>query len=242
MAAPPFRHHIVTAYDRELARLRALVRDMGERALEQTRTAVEALLTRDLNAARRVLAREPGIDQMNLEADEEIFALIVRNQPTASDLRLVLALSKVVGELERSGDKAVRIAQAVMRLLTGDPPQLLSEDTHDTIRELESLACYMLEHALMALANADLDQAITVFETEAQLERVTERVQQLLLTTAGPELPAAILADLIIISHALERLGHHGTNIAEQVVYVVRGNDVRYRNRELLIDALRHGA
>jgi len=129
----------------------------------------------------------------------------------------------------------------VIRLLENDAANALNEDTSDALRELESLACHMLEHALDALAQADLNQAIAVFETEARLYRSAEKLQQRLLTAVSTERPATMLADLIVINHALERLGNHGASIAEQTVYVVRGDDVRYRNRELLIDALRHG-
>ncbi len=232
------RHHIVSAYDRELTKLRGLVLDMGERVIDQTQTAVSALLNGNLNTARTVLEREPRIDDLNIEADEEIFSLIVRRQPTAIDLRLVLALSKIVNELERGGDKAERIARAVISLLDSGGLPIVTPIL-DNLRQLDSIACCMLERSLDATAAADIDRAVTIFESETQLYQVTAALRTRLLAP-DTGLTSTQFAELISISFGLERIGNHGANIAEQVIYIVRGDDIRYRNRELLIDALRH--
>ncbi|WP_295458074.1 PhoU domain-containing protein, partial [uncultured Thiodictyon sp.] len=102
--------HTVRAYDRELVRLRDLIIEMGKRVVEQTHCALAALFEEDLSPAYRVLDREPQIDYLALDADEEVFLIITRRQPTAGDLRIVLALARIAGEAERAADKAARIA------------------------------------------------------------------------------------------------------------------------------------
>ncbi|MBK1647061.1 phosphate signaling complex protein PhoU [Rhabdochromatium marinum] len=229
--------HIVRAYDQELARLCNLVLEMKTRVLDQTREALTALLQPDPNAARTVLHREPGIDTLSMEADEEIFIVIAKRQPTAIDLRQVLAISKVVTDLERAGDHAASMAYSAIRLheITREPPppaltQAL-EHLFDTGRQ-------MLEQAVAALSEADLEQAIAVFEREADFHQQVLDTRDAILDSTYAQSPRA-LAELLAIPHALKRLGNHGANIAEQAVYVCQGDDVRYRNRELLIDALR---
>lgn len=233
-------HHIMRAYDLELGRLRTLVLDMKDRVIAQTQEALSALLEPDLNAARLVLDREPGIDTLTLEADEEIFMLIAKRQPTAVDLRLVMAISKVVNNLERCGDHAVQIARSAIQLNETDshhPPATLAKN----LEQLAAEVCRVLSKAVGALAEADLTQAIAVFEAETGLYRQAASAREQILDSQPSQAPKT-LAELLAIQHALERLGNHGANIAEQAVYVIRGDDVRYRNRELLIDALRQAA
>lgn len=237
MTQAQYGNHIVRAYDRELGRLRALVLDMKTRVIEQTRVALAALLQPDLNAAHQVIGREPGIDTLTLEADEEIFILIAKRQPTAIDLRLVLAISRVVNDLERGGDYAVRMAHSAIRLHEHGIPSL-PEPFAQALEQLSAEVCRRLEQAVRALSAAELDQAIAVFETELQFQQCTLTVREQIFASPQASQPQT-LAELLSIHYALERLGQHGANIAEQAVYVIRGDDVRYRNRELLIDALR---
>jgi phosphate transport system protein len=230
-------HHIMRAYDQELARLRNLVLEMKTRVLDQTREALTALLQPDVNAAHGVLDREPGIDTLTLEADEEIFILIAKRQPTAVDLRLVMAISKVVSDLERGGDHAASMARSAIRLHQAghrQPTAPLSE----SLQQLFATGCRMLEQSVTALTEAKLEQAIEVFERETAFYNQVRATREEILDSDYAQQPRA-LAELLAIPHALKRLGNHGANIAEQAVYVIRGDDVRYRNRELLIDALR---
>jgi phosphate transport system protein len=235
--------HIVRAYDRELSRLRELIRATAAAVLEQGRRAVAALLTRDIAIARHVLEREPAIDRLNRETDEEVFLLIARRQPTAADLRLVLAVSKVAGELERAGDKAARIARTLERSAgsTGRPSPLpaLPGTVADGIRTLSDTALEMLKQSVNALTEPSLDSAVATMEGSLLLRRHGDALTRVLIGAAAV-IDGERLAALLTMAHALERFGNHAANIAEQAVYAITGDDVRHRNRELLIDALRH--
>jgi phosphate transport system protein len=237
MQGPSKRHHIVSAYDRDLDHLLALVAEMGDHAVEQTQRAVQALLEGDATVAHQVIDREPEVDTLNLAADEEVFSIIARRQPAAVDLRLVLAVSKVVGELERAGDKAARIARSTLRLLES-PVQILAEPLPRLLRENDAIACCMLDRAVEAMAGADLAKAVGVLDDDDRLHAASLALSQALLAANGPA-RGEPLAAMLTIAHALDRIGNHAANIAEQAIYVIRGEDVRYRNRALLIDALR---
>lgn len=237
----PTSGHTVRGYDRELARLRAIILEMGERVVEQTQSAVVALIEQDRNMAYRVLDREPILDYLLLDADEEIFNVIVRRQPTAVDLRAVLALSKIAGDVERAGDKAARIARQSLELLDSAPamPQL-SDVLKDALQELDARACCMFERSIKAVVSFDVGLSLGIFEDESGLYDASHEVRRLLsLAGEGPSSPREIVC-LLTCAHAFERIGNHATNIAEQVIYVAEGQDVRFRNRELLIETLRH--
>jgi phosphate transport system protein len=230
--------HIVANYDRELAQLCRLVLTMGERSVQQIMTVMDALLNNDLQSAQIVLNREPELDKLSIETDEEVFTLITRRQPTAIDLRLVMAVSKIASELERAGDKTVYMARAIVDLFTVQMDSL-PETIHDQLQAFKISACWMIETALSAFAPPTIEPAIQVFEREQHFYQQARQLRQDLIDSSN-QLSTKMLAELLAIEHGLERIGGHGANIAEQVIYIVRGDDVRYRNRELLIDALRH--
>lgn len=230
-------HHIVNAYDLELAHLRSLVVDMVSAVVRQTQDAIEALTTSNHGLARNVINRDPEIDSLNLAADEEVFRVIAKRQPTAIDLRLVLATARIVGDLERAGDKAKRIAKHSLKLLETESSPVLPETAIAAMRRLMEIDCELLQSAVNGLVEANLDQAIAVFEADARLKDASEQLRTTLLDPAAG-LSGDQFAGLLTVAHALERTGNHANNIAEQVIYVITGEDVRYRNRELLIDRL----
>lgn len=231
--------HTVHAYDQELGGLRGLVQEMGEFVLEQTRKAVAALITGDARLARQVLDDEPRVDDFELDADDAIFHLIAKRQPAAVDLRLVLTLSKVAGDLERAGDKAEQIAWCVIRLLERDGQQPAAKILHH-VRRIEEVACSMLERSLSALGEVDIEPALDVFAADHQLDDQLDAAMRHLMTFVleDSSLVGQVL-DLVFALRALERIGQHAGSIAEQVIFVVKGKDVRYQNKEVLIEALR---
>jgi phosphate transport system protein len=231
--------HTVHAYDQELGRVRGLVLEMGECVLEQTRVAVNALVDGDPGLARQVVDQEPRVDHFELDADEAIFSLIAKRQPAALDLRLVLALSKVVGDLERAGDKAEQIAWCVIRLLERDGQQPASRILHH-VRRLDEVARSMLERSLGALSQVDVERALDVFADDHRLDDEFEAGLRHLMTFVLEDSSlVGQLVDLVFALRALERIGQHAANIAEQVIFVAKGKDVRYQNKEVLIEALR---
>jgi phosphate transport system protein len=232
------RGHRVHAYDQELARLSDLVLEMGRQVVTQTQAAISSLLEEDLNPAYRVLDRESQIDYLSLDVDEEVFRLITRRQPTAVDLRIVMALSRVAGMAERAADKAARIAHNTLDYRTDDTP--VPTPLEATLSAECELACNAFEHSIAALAEFDINLALGVFEDEPALIQASHTTRMTLLEQTEVQLPPVKLASLLLIAHSLESIGRHASAIAEQVIYVVDGTDVRYRNREILIETLRH--
>lgn len=231
--------HTVRRYDEELAKLRGIILEMGERVVEQTQSAVAALIEGVECQAYRVLDREPLIDYLSLDADEEIFCMIARRQPAAVDLRIVLALSKIAGEVERAGDKAARIARQALALL-GMDTDLPSDELKERLQQLDDKACCMFERSIQAVATFDVKVALSIFEDEPTLYHISNDARKILGESTHENLTPRQVVCLLTAAHALERIGNHAATIAEQVIYVALGQDVRYRNREILIDTLRH--
>ncbi len=233
--------HTVRRYDEELAKLRGIIIDIGQRVVEQTQAAVIALIEREESFAYRVLDREPLIDYLSLDADEEVFRMITRRQPTAVDLRIVLALSKIASEAERAGDKVVRIARQVLELLGLDiATELLPDGLKTLMLELDDKACSMFDRSIHAVDSFDVTLSLAIFEDEPKLYHASNEVRRLLGESSQEQMTPRQTVGLLTIAHALERIGNHATTIAEQVIYVALGQDVRFRNREILIDTLRH--
>lgn len=230
--------HTVHRYDQELASVRGLALEMGELVLGQTRAAVRALICGDIALARKVVNDGRKIDVYDLNAEEAIFNIIARRQPAAIDLRLVLALSKCVGFLVRVGDKAERVAWCVIRLVEREGQQPSIKILHH-VRRLDQLACRLLERSLDALAKVDVDLALDVFREGTDLENDYDAAMRHLMTFVFED--SALLGqvlDIVFALRALESVADHASHIAEQVVFVAEGKDVRYRNKEILIEAL----
>jgi len=258
--------HTVRKYDKELGNARRLVLEMGAQVLEQVRKAVSALVGEgDIGLAREVVDNERKIDARELDIDEAIFDLIAKRQPAAIDLRFILALSKVAGNLERAGDKAAQIAWCAIRLMGRTSRRPASKKILHHIHSLDQVARRLLERSLDALAKVDVELALDVFEDGSQLGGLVglqsngETADSQEMLGEGSELDdgfdAAIrhamtfvfedtqlvgqVLDVVFVLRALASIGDHAGNIAEQVIFVAKGKDVRYQNKEVLVDALR---
>jgi phosphate transport system protein len=230
--------HIVRRYDKELSAVRGMVLEMGELVLEQTRGAAKSLVTGDIALARKVVDNERKIDYFELDVDEAIFNIIAKRQPSAIDLRLVLALSKSVGFLERAGDRAEQIARCVIRLIEREGQSPVGRILHH-VRRLDQVACFLLERSLGALAQTDVDMALDVFRESADLEEEFDAAMRHLMTFVFED--SALLGqvlDIVFALRALESIGDHAINIAEQVIFIAKGKDIRYQNKEILVETL----
>jgi len=258
--------HTVRKYDKELGNARRLVLEMGAQVLEQVRKAVSALVGEgDIGLAREVVDNERKIDARELDIDEAIFDLIAKRQPAAIDLRFILALSKVAGNLERAGDKAAQIAWCAIRLMGRTSRRPASKKILHHIHSLDQVARRLLERSLDALAKVDVELALDVFEDDSQLGGLVglqangETADSQEMLGGGSKLDdgfdAAIrhamtfvfedtqlvgqVLDVVFVLRALASIGDHAGNIAEHVIFVAKGKDVRYQNKEVLVDALR---
>jgi phosphate transport system protein len=173
-----------------------------------------------------VVATERQVNALEVEIDAELASIIARRQPTARDLRLLMAISKITGNLERAGDEAERIARMVKQILEqGSPRNLPSSE----LRVAADLATALLRKALDAFARLDVNTALVILKEDDLIDAEFNGFVRKLITYMMED-PRTISAslDLLFVAKAIERIGDHAKNIAEFVIYVVKGADVRH--------------
>jgi phosphate transport system protein len=205
---------------------------MGGMVEAQVAQAVYALSHFSAETASQVLTMETRVNQLEVEIDADLSAIIARRQPTARDLRLLIAISKTIGNLERVGDEAARIARTVQRLIHTGVFSRLRLPVTDVSFEAE-LATASLRKALDAFARLDVAQALMVIKEDNQIDAEFEGLMRKLITYMMED-PRTISAsiDLIFVAKAIERVGDHAKNLAEQIIYIVKGTDVRHNTLE----------
>jgi phosphate transport system protein len=232
--------HTVKQFDVLLANLRNLVLEMGGLVEEQIQHAIQALDDEDLTAAREVVARDQVINGLQVKADEDCVSLIALRQPLGSDLRLIMSLSKIVTDLERIGDEAEKIARMTIKTYDGDSSPPSAKLLRDVV-PMAKLAQNMLHNCLDALARLDVEKAVEVAQGDDELDQEFQSALRRLITYMMED-PRTIghAINVIFIVKALERIGDHSKNIAEYLIYLVKGKDVRHVSMDVLVqDALK---
>ena len=216
--------HTSREFDRELRTLRDKLLAMGGRAEQQIGRAVQAMVKRDDAIAQQVIDDDEKIDQDEIGIDELAFLILARRQPVASDLRFVMLALKVVTDLERIGDLAVNIAKRQKDL--SRYPVAAAQTRIETLAQRVLAA---LQLALDAFVHADAERAEQVIEGDREIDSINTGViaDIISLDVDDNNVVARSLA-LSSVSRYLERIGDHATNIAEMVIYFVRGRDVRH--------------
>ena len=220
--------HISTQFDAELAGISSRVLEMGGLAESQVAQAIYALTNFSGEMASQVLAREERVNAMEVEIDRDLSIIIARRQPTARDLRLLIAVSKTLGNLERVGDEAARVARTVQRLMSQGVSSRLRLPVGDLAFEAD-LAIAQLRKSLDAFARLDAHQALEVIKQDNEIDAEFDGLMRKLVTYMMED-PRTISSsiDLVFVAKALERVGDHAKNLAEQVIYIVKGTDVRH--------------
>jgi phosphate transport system protein len=225
----PTEGHTAKVFDTALAELRLHVVTMGGLAIDQVSSAVRALLEGDASLAQMVLSRESRVNEFERNVDREAFRLIALHQPMASDLRMAKAVSRITVELERVGDEAKKIARFAGRLASGEPQGPVRAVAR-YLRHMAELTTGMLREAVRALDESDPDLASGVAGRDSELDAEFAAALRQLLTLAMEDarfLGATI--DTVFALKGLERIGDHAKNIAEQVVFVASGEDLRHQ-------------
>lgn len=218
--------HTSREFERELQLLRNRLLAMGGRAEQQVKRAVESLARRDDRDADRVIADDFRVDQDEIEIDELAFLILARRQPVASDLRFVMLALKVVTDLERIGDLAVNIAKREHDLC-----QFAPSPTHAKIELLAQKVLAALQTALDAFTHEDAEKAEQVILNDGEIDKLnTEIITEVISAGAGSSREVGRSLALSSVSRYLERIGDHTTNIAEMVIYFVRGSDIRHHS------------
>ena len=229
--------HLSTQFDAELASISTRVLEMGGLVESQVSAAVEALANLDENGATQVLKHEERVNQIEIDIDRELSSIIARRQPTARDLRLLIGVSKTIGNLERVGDEAARIARITHRLINNGTHGRLFPTTQMGFEA--TLANASLRRALDAFARLDVNLAMQVIKQDNEIDAEFDGLMRKLVTYMMED-PRTISAsiDLVFVAKSLERVGDHAKNLAEQVIYIVKGADVRHTPPEGLESAV----
>lgn len=224
--------HISKQFDAELEALRARVLSMAGLVEQQLQDAIKALERGDSELLDRITEVEVTVDALHVEIDDECMHVIARRQPAASDLRMVLTVIKIINDLERIGDKADKIARRAKQLFERGrtPLPRLSDLTYQA-----GLAIGMLRTSLDGFARLDASVAVSVAREDVKLDEEFKAIQRQLITFMMEDpRTIGVSLDIIEIAKAIERVGDHAQNIAEYVVYLVKGVDVRHASVETI--------
>ena len=220
--------HLSTQFDAELSGISTRVLEMGGLVESQVAQAIYALTNFSGETATQVLAQEERVNAMEVEIDRDLSSIIARRQPTARDLRLLIAVSKSIANLERVGDEAARIARTVQRLINNGVSSRMRLPVADLAHETD-LAIAILRKALDAFARLDVEPALEVLKQDDQIDREFDGLMRKLITYMMED-PRTISSaiDLVFVAKAIERVGDHAKNLAEVIIYIVKGTDVRH--------------
>ncbi|WP_413680424.1 phosphate signaling complex protein PhoU [Psychrobacter sp. I-STPA6b] len=221
--------HTSKSFDIELKEATTLFLEMGESVAKQVAKAIHSLTDANNAQAQEVINADHDINQMEITLDERILLMVAKRQPAANDLRLIMAMSKGVVDLERIGDEAVKIAQMAQQVVSeGSSPRGYSEVQH-----LSNQVRLMIHSALEAFAHLDAEQAFEVMRNDTVINQEYQSAIRALMTyiMEDPRHVSKVL-NIIWVLRALERIGDHARNIAELVIYSKSGKDVRHTNFE----------
>jgi phosphate transport system protein len=212
----------------EMEQLKARLVSMSGLAETMVKLAVEALLERDEVKARQVIEKDNAIDDLELEIDDAAIQLLALQQPMARDLRFITSATKIANDLERVGDHAVNIAEALRYLLQASPFPVLPE-----LEEMARIATDMLSEALNAFIHGDSSLARSVVKLDDRVDEMHDNNFRILLTHMMED-PRKITAgmDLLLVSGNLERIADLATNVAEEVVFFVEGRTIKHHAEE----------
>ncbi|MBK0393590.1 phosphate signaling complex protein PhoU [Ramlibacter algicola] len=228
--------HLSTQFDSDMNAVSSRLMELGGLVESQIRQAVHALSHFNGEAAAQVLETEHRVNAMEVDIDRELSSIIARRQPTARDLRLLMAISKTTANLERVGDEAAKIARMVRSIIDSGSTRTLPASE---LRVAADLASGLLRKALDAFARLDTAAALAILKEDDLIDKEFDGFVRKLITymmedprTISPSL------DLLFVAKALERIGDHAKNIAEFIIYVVKGADVRHASLEEIESAL----
>jgi phosphate transport system protein len=224
--------HLSSQFDADLNLVSSKVLEMGGLVESQIINAMQALNHFDIEIADRVIADEQRLNAMEIEIDEECSNIIARRQPAARDLRLLMAISKTITNLERAGDEAEKIAKRTKRISEDSSARTVN------IAEIKlagEMAVSILRRALDAFARLDTVAAAQIVRDDKAIdEEFRAFVRKLITYMMEDPHTISVGLDYLFIAKAIERIGDHAKNIAEFIIYIVKGKDVRHVSRDQL--------
>jgi phosphate transport system protein len=218
--------HTSKQFDAELEAVRSRVLQMGGLVESQIRLAVESLISGDVELMNRVIEDDHRVNAMEVEIDESCNHILVRRQPAAGDLRMIMTVIKTITDLERIGDEAEKIAR-MAKLLS--QKENLRHPRYHQIKSASEIALDMLRKSLDSFARLDLSAAAQVVRQDEQVDEEFRSIMRYLIIfmMEDPRI-ISISLEILFVAKAIERIGDHAKNMCEYVVYMVKGRDVRH--------------
>ena len=222
-------HHILSRFNADLEGVRSGVLQMGGLVEQQLHDGIKALCSGDGRLGEEVARLDHKVNAMEVAIDDDCSRILATRGPTASDLRLIVAIIKTITDLERIGDEAEKLGSIAARLSTLDRPA----DRYREIKHIGDLVADMVHGALDAFARMDTDAALAVARKDRVVDEEYEALQRQCITFMMED-PRAIrrALDILWVARALERIGDHAKNICEYVIYMVLGKDIRHLSIE----------
>jgi len=217
--------HISKRYNAELEEIRSLVAQMGELVLQQVEQGVQSIINLDNTLAVQLIKNDERVNDFEIKIDEACTHILATRQPAASDLRMIVCVIKVVTDLERMGDEAIKLGRNAIKINN-------SENNNRPFSELKNLGEQVtinLQQAIQAYVNLDVESALQVIKQDESINDEFDNISRLLITKMMED-PREIKNALRITwcARALERIGDHAKNVSEYIVYLVKGKDVRH--------------
>ena len=224
--------HLSSQFDIELNAVSTHVLELGGLVESQLHQALYALVHLSLETANQVIENENRVNQMEREIDHDITSTIARRQPTARDLRFLMAISRTTSNLERAGDEVAKVARMVKSIIENGSPRSLPIAE---LRLAADLAAALMRKSLDAFARLDTTMAIEIIKGDDAVDVEYDGFLRKLITYMMED-PRKITPslDLLFLAKAIERVGDHAKNIAESIIYIVKGEDVRHTSMETL--------
>ncbi len=230
--------HIFTRFDEEMKQLHKTVVEMGELAVNQLHDAVETLRTEDTDQAYKVINKDAELNRLDIDADDQITTIIAKRAPVAKDLRELIAVGKIVSDLERAGDEARKIAGLTIRFFEGSHRPPRDEILH-AIYTLAEYVSEMLEQSMIVFDNLDLNGAVEVLNMSLRLDDQLQSVLRHLSTfILEDSRNVGNFVDIVLGIRALERFGGHAKNIAGHLVFIKLGRDVRHEGIDVIVRSI----
>ena len=218
--------HIYTQYDTDLEAIRAKVLEMGGIVEEQLTDSVSSLINADAKLADSVIKKDERVNDLESEIDEACSEIIAKRSPIASDLRNVLMMLRIITDLERIGDEASKIAKATQRIYEKDR---MSKPQTKEIQSIYEKLQYMLRTALNSFARLDITETVAVLESDKEVDgEYRAYMRQLLTYMLEDPRTISLSLELMFVAKSLERIGDHSKNVSQNVIYTVKGKDVRH--------------
>ncbi|HLA36076.1 MAG TPA: phosphate signaling complex protein PhoU [Rhodocyclaceae bacterium] len=223
--------HIVKQFDTDLEKLRNYVFQMGGMVEQQLMRAMEALEKGDLTEMEQVIVNDVLVNDLEIEIDEACTQVIAKRQPAAIDLRMILTVIRIINDLERIGDEAKKICKKARAIHGGDPRAVPRIDLHAP----SEVALIMLRKSLDSFARMDIELSAEVVRQDRVVDDSFKGAMRQLITYMMED-PRTISSslDLLFIARSIERVGDHAKNIAQYVVYLAQGRDVRHTKLDAL--------